>query len=70
MLTGKYRCAVVKSRIVNVRNGPGTKYTKVFSEPAQRYDSFRIIQRKGAWLKVKDEWNNDGWIHGHYLWIR
>ncbi|HUX78820.1 MAG TPA: SH3 domain-containing protein [Thermodesulfovibrionales bacterium] len=69
-VTSKYRCAVVKSQIVNMRKGPGTKYAKVFSEPAQRYDSFRIIQRQGVWMKVKDEWNNVGWIHRDYLWVR
>lgn len=70
LVTNKYRCAVVKSRIVNIRKGPGTNYAKAFSEPAQRYDTFRIIQRRGAWLKVKDEWNNVGWIHRDYLWVR
>lgn len=70
LVTGKYRCAVVKSRIVNIRKGPGARHAKVSSEPAQRYDSFRIIRRQGAWMKVKDEWNNVGWIHRDYLWVR
>lgn len=70
LVTNKYRCAIVKSRVVNIRKGPGTNYAKAFSEPAQRYDTFRIIQRQGAWMKVKDEWNNVGWIHRDYLWVR
>jgi len=70
LVTGRYRCAVVKSQIVNVRKGPGTKYGKVFSEPAKRYDTFRIIKQKGVWVKVRDEWNSVGWIHKNYLWIR
>ena len=70
LLTSAYRCAVVKSEVVNMRKGPGTNYGKVFSEPAQRYDSFKIIQRQGAWMKVRDTWNNVGWIHRDYLWVR
>jgi len=70
LVAGKYQCAVVKSQIVNVRKGPGTKYRKVSSEPARRYDTFRIIQKQGAWVKVRDEWNSVGWIHKNYLWIR
>lgn len=70
LVTNKYRCGVVKSRIVNIRKGPGTRFSKVYPEPAQRYDSYRIIQKQGRWMKVKDEWNTIGWIRDDYLWIR
>jgi SH3-like domain-containing protein len=69
LLTGQYQCAVVKSEIVNIRTGPGTIYDKKYFEPARRYDSFRVLKRKGAWIKVKDEWNDVGWIHNKFLWI-
>lgn len=69
LVTNQYHCAVVKSEIVNIRTGPGTAYDKKFSEPARRYDSFRVLKTKGAWVKVKDEWNNIGWIHNNFLWL-
>ena len=69
LVTAQYRCATVKSKIVNVRTGPGTRYRKKFTEPVQKYNSFRILDTKGIWVKVKDEWNNIGWIHKNYLWI-
>ena len=28
LLTGKYKCAVVKTEEVNIRTGPGTRYSK------------------------------------------
>lgn len=69
LVTSRYQCAVVKSEIVNVRSGPGTNYSKNFSEPAKRYDSFLILKSKGSWRKVKDAWGNVGWIHKDYLWF-
>lgn len=70
LLTGAYRCAVVKSEVVNVRTGPGTNYRKKFSEPAGMYDSFRVLEKRGVWIKVRDVFNNTGWIHRDYLWVR
>jgi SH3-like domain-containing protein len=69
LVTDEYHCAIVKSKTVNVRTGPGTNYPRKFSEPTSQYSSFRILRTKGAWIKVKDEWNNVGWIHNNYLWI-
>jgi SH3-like domain-containing protein len=69
LVTRKYKCATVKSKIVNVRTGPGTKYKKKFSEPAQQYESFKVLQIKRPWVKVQDTWGNVGWIHKSYLWI-
>jgi SH3-like domain-containing protein len=70
LVTSRYRCAVVKSETVNVRTGPGMIYDKKFLEPMRRYDSFRVLRTKGAWVKVKDEWNNGGWINKNFLWIK
>jgi SH3-like domain-containing protein len=70
LVTEKYRCAVVKSEEVNIRTGPGTKYKKTSSGPAKQYYSFRVLERRSPWVKVKDEWGEIGWIHTDYLWIK
>jgi SH3-like domain-containing protein len=70
LVTSEYRCAVVKSKIVNVRTGPGTRHPRRFSEPASKYDTFRVLQESGVWIKVRDARNNTGWIHRDYLWIK
>jgi len=70
LLTGKYKCAVVKTEEVNVRTGPGTSYSKCFFSPAEKYYPFRVLKRKGMWVRVKDEWGNIGWIHRNYIWIQ
>jgi SH3-like domain-containing protein len=69
LLTGAYRCAVVKSESVNVRRGPGMHYRKKYPEPMRQYDSFRVLRMKGAWVEVKDDMDNSGWINKHRLWI-
>lgn len=45
-------------------------YAKSPLSPAKKYYSFKVLKRKGQWVKVKDEWGNTGWIHRNFLWIR
>jgi len=70
LVTSRYHCAVVKTEEVSVRKGPGTGYSKCFFSPAKKYYSFRILKRKGMWVRVKDEQGNIGWIHRNYLWTQ
>lgn len=70
LVTSGYHCAVVKSKTVNVRSGPGTRYRKSAISPAKKYYSFKVVRRKGSWIKVKDEWGGRGWIHRHFLFVR
>lgn len=69
LLTNSFSCAVVKSEKVNVRTGPGTNHSESQMGPAKKYHSFRVLETKGTWVKVRDEWNNTGWIHRDFLWI-
>jgi hypothetical protein len=38
--------------------------------PAERYYSFRVLQIKGDWVQVQDEFGDKGWIYKPLLWIR
>ena len=69
LVATRNRCAVVKRAAVHVRKGPGTRYGRTKWGPAKRYDAFVVLQTKGAWLRVKNEWGEVGWIHSGYLWI-
>jgi SH3-like domain-containing protein len=64
------RCAVVKRVRTNVRKGPGTHYRKTFWGPAAQYSSFKVLRMKGAWVKVRSEWGEIGWIYKKNLWVR
>jgi len=70
LITKKYKCAVVKTDTANVRTGPGTGYGQNSFSPAQKYDSFKIVQTKSSWVKVVDEFGDRGWIFKNLLWIQ
>ncbi len=69
LVTTRNRCAVVKRTVVNVRKGPGTSYARTNWSPAEQYDTFVILQRKGPWVRLRNAWGETGWIHTRYLWI-
>lgn len=70
LVTAKIKCSVVKVDKANVRTGPGTRFKKSAMSPAIKYDSFRVIKRKGSWIKVVDEFGDKGWIFRKLLWIQ
>lgn len=69
LVTDEFDCAVVKVDEANVRSGPGLKYGKNNLSPVIKYESFKVIKRKGSWVKVTDEFGDTGWIFRKLLWI-
>jgi len=69
LVTTQMQCTVVKRATVNVRKGPGTRYGRTKWSPAKQYDAFVVLQKKGLWVRVKNEWGEAGWIHTGYLWM-
>lgn len=70
LVTDRFSCAVVKKDKVNVRTMPGISNAQSSISPAIHYDSFKILQRKGEWVKVANERGDSGWIEKSYLWIQ
>jgi SH3-like domain-containing protein len=70
LVTEKYRAAVIKADGVNIRKGPGTNYPKSSLSPGSKYYSYKVLQTKGAWVKVMGPWGTIAWIHKKFLWIR
>lgn len=68
LVTDDLQCAVVKVDKANVRNGPGTHFAKSPLSPVDKYYSFKIIESKDDWVKVRDEVFNDGWVAKSLLW--
>lgn len=69
LVTDRYDCAVVKVNKANVRSGPGTRFEKKYYSPSLKYDSYKVLKRKGEWVKVLDEFGEIGWIFRKLLWI-
>jgi len=57
---------VVKARLVNVRERPGTNY-KILLQ-AERGVCFKRLGQKGKWLKVRHADGERGWIHKSLVW--
>jgi len=70
LVTGNFKCAVVKVDKANVRSGPGEKFGKTAMSPALKYDSFKVIKTQSPWVKVIDEFGDSGWIFRKLLWIQ
>jgi SH3-like domain-containing protein len=62
LVTSKYKCAEVKDEKANIRSGPGTKYRQLHFSPILKYYSFKIEKTKGLWVKVRDDYDDSGWI--------
>jgi len=71
LLTGKVKCAVIKAEKANLRIGPGSKYRQAPSYPtAEKYTTFKFLERKGKWVKVLDSYNDIYWVHTNLVWVQ
>jgi len=69
LVSDSYDCAVVKTDKTNIRSGPGIHFKKKYFSPLIKYDTFKVLKRKGTWVNVQDEFGNTGWILRKLLWI-
>ena len=58
---------VVKSKVINIRSGAGTKY-KIIRQ-AKRGVVFKTLERRKGWVKIRHEEENvEGWVKRDLLW--
>jgi SH3-like domain-containing protein len=57
---------IVKGRLVNVREKPGTTFRILLQ--AERGVCFKRLGQKGKWLKVRHADGEVGWIHKSLVW--
>ena len=50
----------------NVRSGPGTEFKSVFMVGAGV--PFKVLERRGNWLRVEHADGDKGWIAGSLVW--
>lgn len=65
-LTGNTPHHIVKSRVANIRRGPGTQFDIVGK--AERYELMRTRGRKADWVRVERSDGLRGWIAKRLLW--
>ncbi len=57
---------ITKKNKCNVRVGPGTKNEITFS--TEKGIPFKVLERKGNWIKVLHADGDKGWIHSSLVW--
>ncbi len=71
LVTPSVNCATVKVNKVNLRTGPGLKYKKVPNLPlGEKYMSFKVLEIKDGWAKVKHELGDVAWVHRKLIWVQ
>lgn len=65
-LVEKVPAVVVKKPLVNVRTGPGTDFRVLFQ--AEKGVSFKVLESKDKWLKIRHADGEVGWIHRSLVW--
>ncbi len=65
-LTGRTPHYIVKSKIANIRRGPGTRHRIVGK--AERYEVLRTREKKSGWVRVERSDGQKGWISNKLLW--
>ncbi|TWI74127.1 SH3-like domain-containing protein [Desulfobotulus alkaliphilus] len=65
-LVGRTPSVVVKNPRANVRSGPGTNHSIVFT--VEKGVPFRVLGRQGDWIQIRHADGDEGWIHGNLVW--
>lgn len=65
-LTGNQPHYVVKSRVANIRSGPGTQHRIVGK--AEYGELLRTSEKRADWVRVEREEGVGGWIAKNLLW--
>ncbi len=65
-LVGKLKTIITKKENCNIRSGPGTKYKVLFT--VEKGIPFRVLERRGSWIKIRHADGDEGWIHNSLVW--
>lgn len=65
-LMGRTPSVVVKNPKANVRSGPGTQHSVVFT--SEKGVPFRVLGRQDAWIRVRHADGDEGWLHSSLVW--
>jgi SH3-like domain-containing protein len=70
LITTEFQCAVVTGKKINVRKDPSTAAEKSILSPAEKYFTYKCLEKKGKWVKIEDFEGDVGWIHSKFVWIQ
>ncbi len=65
-LVDKTPTVITRRDMVNIRSGPGTGSAIAFK--AEKGVPFRVMERKGEWIRIQSAYGDKGWIHLKLIW--
>ena len=65
-LTGNIPTVITKKPQCNIRQGPTTKHSVIFT--VESGVPFKVLDRKGDWMQVEHADGDRGWIHSSLIW--
>lgn len=65
-LVGKVNSVITKKDLCNIRAKPGIKEKLLFT--VEKGIPFKVLKKKGHWLKVEHADGDQGWIHDSLVW--
>lgn len=65
-LVGKIQSVITRNDACNIRSGPGTNQTILFS--VEKGIPFKVLKRKNSWIHVVHSDGDKGWIHKSLVW--
>lgn len=68
MVTTKVSCVVVKTKFANLRRAPSGSAPFAEIPFADRYTPFKKLERRDAWLRLEDAYNQVYWVADANFW--
>jgi len=65
-LVSKIPSIITKKEKCNIRSGPGTGFSIVFT--VEKGVPFKVIKRKGSWIYIEHADGDKGWISNSLVW--
>jgi SH3-like domain-containing protein len=65
-LVSNISTVVTKNDACNIRSGPGTSHTIIFT--VEKGIPFKVLEREGSWLQIEHADGDKGWIHNSLVW--
>jgi SH3-like domain-containing protein len=65
-LVSKIPTIITKNEKCNIRSGPGTGFSIVFT--VEKGVPFKIIKREGSWIYIEHADGDKGWIFNSLVW--
>ena len=65
-LVSNISTVVTKNDECNIRSGPGTSHTIIFT--VEKGIPFKVLEREGSWIHIEHADGDKGWIYESLVW--